>query len=86
VADAGKSAGQDVQEETPQELFMRQRHEAALAVVGIVFPAEGHLSVGHVYDAMVRDCDAMCVAGQIREHVFRTAEGFLGVNDPVVAE
>lgn len=86
VADARKPAGQDVVEKTLQELFMRQRHDPALAMVRIVLPEEGHVSVSDVDQAMIRDSDPMCVAGQIMQHVFWPAEGLFGVYNPVVAE
>jgi len=71
-------------QETPQELFVRERHDAALAVVRVVLPAEGDVRIGHLDQTMVGDGDAMRVAGQIVQHVFRPAERFLGVDHPVV--
>ena len=73
-------------EEAPQELLVRKRHGAALAVVRIIFPAEAHLSIGDLDQSMIRDGDAMRVAGKVVEHVFRPAERLLSVHDPVVAE
>ncbi len=35
---------------------------------------------------MIGDRDAMGVAGQILQHVFRPAEGFLGIDHPVLRE
>ena len=63
---------------------MCQRHDSTLAVVGIVFPAEGHLRIGHVGQSVIRDRDAMCIAGQVLKHMFRPAEGLLGVHDPIL--
>ena len=36
------------------------------------------------HEAMVGDGDAMGVAGQVVENLFGTAEGWLGVDDPVL--
>jgi hypothetical protein len=38
------------------------------------------------HEAMVGDGHAMGVAGEIAEHMMRTAEGGLGVDDPVLTE
>jgi len=38
------------------------------------------------YEAVVGDGDAMGIAGEIAEHMMRTAEGGLGVDDPVLPE
>jgi hypothetical protein len=45
VANAHEAAGQQVQEETAQELFDRQSHEPFLVAVGGVAPAEGDVAV-----------------------------------------
>ena len=37
------------------------------------------------HEAMVGDGDAMGIAGQVVENMFSTAEGWLGVNDPVLS-
>jgi hypothetical protein len=38
------------------------------------------------HEAVVGDGHAMGVAGEIAEHMMRTAEGGLGVDDPVLTE
>ena len=52
--------------------------------MGIVSPAEGDAIVLEGHEAMVGDGDAMGVAGQVVENLFDTAEGWLGVDDPVL--
>jgi hypothetical protein len=52
--------------------------------MGIVSPAEGYAMVLEGHQAMVGDGDAMGVAGQIVENLFGTAEGWFGVDDPVL--
>ena len=54
--------------------------------MGIVSPAEGDAIVGEGHEAMVRDGDAMGVAGQVVENVFSAAEWRLGVDHPVLPE
>jgi hypothetical protein len=38
------------------------------------------------HEAVIGDGDAMGVAGEIAEHMMGTAEGRLGVDDPVLTE
>jgi len=78
------TSGQDMLEELPQELLVRQRHGAALAMVRIVLPAERHVGIGHIDQTMIGDRDAMRVAGQIVLYVFRPRRKVLGIDHPVV--
>jgi hypothetical protein len=84
VANAREALGENMLQEPPQELFVRECHGAAFAVVRIVLPAKGHVGIGHLDEAMVGDGDAMRVAGQIVQYVFRPAERFLRIDHPVV--
>jgi len=86
VADAREPARQNVLEKTPQELLMSQGHDAAFAVVRIIFPAEGHVRVVDINQAVIRNRNPVRVSGQVMEHVFRSAEGLLGIHDPVFSE
>src|SRR5215831_5380657 len=45
VADAMESRGEDVEEESPDELHGRERHDFRLIVVAVVAPVEGDLAV-----------------------------------------
>src|SRR5215471_17293135 len=85
-ADAHKAARQGVEQEPPQEFLASYSHQPLLALVGIVFPSEGDLTVGEVYDPVVGDGDAMCIARQVMEDMFRPSEGSLGVDHPVLTE
>ena len=85
-ADADKAAGQDVEQETAQELLRRERHVFVLISVGIILPAESNLVMLESHEAMVGDGHAMGVAGEIAEHMMGTAERWLGVDDPVLTE
>ena len=73
-------------EKPTPKLLMAEGHHAALAAMGIILPAKRHVSIGHLYKPVVGDRDAMGVASQIMQHVFRSAEWSLCINDPILAE
>ena len=54
--------------------------------MGIILPAKSNLILCESHEAVVGDGHAMGVAGEIAEHMMRTAEGWLGVDDPVLTE
>jgi hypothetical protein len=51
-----------------------------------VLPKEGDALLVERYETMVGDGDAVSVAGQIVENVFRSTEGSLGIDDPLLSE
>ena len=61
MTDAHESRGQHVQQKPPDELLGGQLHGFALAVA-IVFVTKAHLSLVHVFDAMVADGGLVSVA------------------------
>ena len=65
VTNAREALGKDVLQEAAQELFRRQGHAAAFAVMGIILPAERDVRIVYGQEAMVRDSYAMCVTGQV---------------------
>ncbi len=73
-------------EKPAQKLLVAEGHHAALAPMGIILPAKRHVSVGDLYEPMVGDRDAMGVASQIMQHVFRSVEWPLRIDDPIFAE
>ena len=75
-----------MQQEAAQELLDRQGHEPFLVAMRGIAPAKCNVAMGESYQPGVRDGDAMGVGAEIAQHMFRTAEGRLGVDDPVVAE
>src|SRR5258708_5776817 len=85
VADADQDFGQNMDEKAAQKLLGGNGHDLVLAAVSIVSPAEGDAMVLESHEAMVGDGDAMGIAGQVVENMFSTAEGWLGVNDPVLS-
>ena len=54
--------------------------------MSIILPAESNLILLESYEALVGDGHTMGVAGEIAEHMMRTTEGWLGIDDPVLAE
>ena len=86
VANADEAPWQQMQQEAAQELIDRQGHEPFLVAMGGISPAEGNVAIGESDQPGVRDGDAMSVSAEIAQHMFRSAEGRLGVDDPVLAE
>jgi hypothetical protein len=65
-----------------QELGCLELHDALPAAVGIILPAEADAFSIEGDEAVVGDGDAMSVAAEIAQHMFRTAEGRSDVDDP----
>jgi hypothetical protein len=86
VADADEAAWHEAQQEAAEELVSRQAHDALPVVVRGVSPAEADLDICEGDQPAVRDADAMGVSAEIAERVLGSAEGTLGVDDPVVTE
>ncbi len=86
VADADQALGQNVDQEAAQELICGDRHDLLLAAVRIVFPAKRDPIILERHQSMVGDGDAVRIAGEIVQNMFRTSEGWLGVDHPVFAE
>jgi hypothetical protein len=86
VADAYEAAWQQVEQEAAQELVDRQSEEPLLVGVRGISPAEGDVALLKGDQSAVGDGDAVGLAAEIAQRVFRAAEGWLGIDDPVVAE
>ena len=82
VSDAHEAFWQDVEEEAAQELGCLELHDALLTAVGVILPAEADVFSVEADQAVVGDGDAMGVAAEITQHMFRTAEGRSYVDDP----
>ncbi len=87
MADAVEAAGQHVEKKAADELVRVKPHglPAARTVDAIVFPAEGDAGVVGRDEAAVRDGDPVGVAGQIAQHLLRSGERRLAVDDPLDA-
>jgi hypothetical protein len=79
--DADKAARQNVEQEAAEELLRTERHDSLLISVGIILPAESNLVMLESQEAVVGDGHAMGVTGEIAEHMMRTTERWLGVDD-----
>ena len=85
VADAVETVGQHMKEEAANELVGPELHDLCRAVLAVVLPAEGDMIVVEGDEPAVGDRDAMGVAAEISQDLCWSAEGPLGVNDPVDA-
>ncbi len=83
VPDFDESAGQDMEEESPQEFGRVQGQELLSVAVTGISPAEGHLPVLEADQSAVGNRHAMSVAGQVLDHVPRAGKGATCVHDPV---
>jgi hypothetical protein len=84
VADADEALGEDVKQETPDELGNGQA-QGSRSTTAVVLEAEGHPGVIDVKQPVVRDGDAVGVAGEVLQDVLGLLEGWLGVDDPLGA-
>ena len=78
-AAAHKAMRKHMQKEAAQELVGCYRHELLFAAIGVILPAERHLSISEVYEPMIRDGHTMGVTSQVMKDVLRAAEWRLGV-------
>jgi hypothetical protein len=86
VADAYQALGQNVDQEAAEELLCGDRHDLLLAAVCIVFPAKRDSIILERHQSMVGDGDAVRIASEIVQNMLGTAEGWLGIDDPVLLE
>ena len=84
MADAVEAPGQHVQEKAPDELVRMQPHRLPAVRTGdaIILPAERDAGVVGRDEAAVRDGDPMGVPGEIAQHLLRSGERRLAVDDP----
>ena len=80
VADAAKAVGQNVKQKPANELTGGERHRLAplSPVLAIIFPAKGGMFVRHFDEAAVTEGDAVSVAREIGQHLFRPGDWALG--------
>ena len=82
IANAVESTGENVGEESPDELLRREGHGFLLIVITIVPPLELHLSVFDIQQPVVGNRDPVGVAAQVVHHLLGSGEGRFGVDDP----
>ncbi|HUC30433.1 MAG TPA: hypothetical protein VMR80_12635 [Candidatus Acidoferrum sp.] len=73
-------------QESSQELICGDRHDLLLTAVRVVFPAKRDSIILERNQSMVGDGDAVRIASEIVQNMLGTAEGWLGVDDPVLME
>jgi len=83
VTDAVKSVRQHMDQEAADELRGREAHRLPAIVVPVILPVEAHLAIVHGHQAVVGDGNAMGVAPDIVENLFRSGERPLGIDDPI---
>lgn len=84
VTHAVEAGGKQVQEKPSDELVRMKAHDllAITSIAPIILPSEGNMVVIKFDDAAVGDSDAMGVSTEIGEHLVRTAERRLCIDDP----
>ena len=73
----------DVQHQTLQKLHRVQCLGAEAVATLIILVAKGHVAVLQGHEPVVRDGDAMGIAGQVLEDVLRVLDGLFGIDDPL---
>src|SRR6266699_3254539 len=82
ITNAVESTGENVEEESPDELLGRERHDFLLIVVAVVVPIERNLAFFDIGDPMIGNRDPVGVAADVVHHLLGSSEGRLGVDDP----
>jgi hypothetical protein len=79
-----EALGQHVHQEAPDELVRVKPHglPAVRAVDAVVLPAERHAALVEGEQTLVGDGDAVRVAADVVEDLFRSGKRRLGVDDP----
>ena len=86
VADADQTLRQNVDQESAQKLICGDCHDLLLAAVRMVFPEKQDPIILERNQSMVGDGDAVRIASEIVQNMLGTAEGRLGIDDPVLAK
>ena len=86
MADADQALGQDMDQESAQKLMGRNGHDLLLAAVRIVFPTERNSIILEGNQSMVGDGNAVRITSKVVENMLGTAEGRLGVDNPMLVE
>ena len=82
IANAVESAGENMEQESSDELLGRERHSFLLIVVAVIPPLELDLPVFDIQDPMIGNRDPVGVAADVVHHLLGASEGRLGVYDP----
>ena len=83
VTDALEAVGQDVEEKAANELVGLKRNGLVDGARFVVLVGEGDLPVLHADKAMIRDGDAVGVAGQVIEDGVGAGKRRFGIHNPL---
>jgi hypothetical protein len=86
VADAHEATRQHVEREAAEELIDWQSHDSLAVAVRGISPSENDLAISYSKQPVVGDGDAVSVVSEIAQHVLRSTEGRLGIDDPVLSK
>src|ERR1035441_2770802 len=86
VADAHEGGRQHMEQKSAQELIDFKSHGPLLVAMRGVSPAKGDVAIGESDQSGVGDGDAMSVSAEIAQHMLRSSEGRLGIDNPVLTE
>lgn len=86
MADADQPFRENVDQESSQKLICGNRHDLLFTASCVVFPAKRDLIILERHQSMVGDGDAVRIAGEIVQNMLGTAEGWFGIDDPVLLE
>jgi hypothetical protein len=84
VADSLKALRQDMKQKPADELVSGKLHRLRPAVITVVFPEETHTAVFDVEQTVVGDGDAVSIAADVKQNLFGSGKGRLGIDDPFV--
>ena len=85
VSDAHQSGRQDVEQEAAEKLLHVEGHEPFRVASCAVVPAKSHADVVEGDESVVGDGDAVSVSAEVAQHLLGSGEGWLAVDDPVLA-
>ena len=80
----GRSPGQHVEQEAAQKLIAREVIRCCRLLRRRVTPAKGDLAIRQGDQAVVGDSNAVGIAAEILQHVLGSAEGWFGIDDPIL--
>jgi hypothetical protein len=86
VADANEAARQYVEQKAAEELIDRQSHDPLAVAVRGIAPSERDFAISKSKQPVVGDGNAVSVVSEIAQHTFRSTEGRLGIDDPVLSK
>jgi hypothetical protein len=83
VPDSLKSAGQDMQQETANELIGIQAHHLLTRIMAVILPMKADLTIDEIDQAMIGNSHPMRIATQILKDLLRASKRWFGVNHPL---